>query len=168
MENSATETASREAGHETSDANVKIVWYAGLGLVVTTVVLMLIVIGMFHRFQVEHDAADQVDASQHVIPTIATSLPAFPGPRLQVAPEDDLAKLRAEDQRQLTQYGWIDKKAGVIRLPMDRAIDLIVQRGLPYRGEPGTPQPSRTVLDMQQARPNDWATQKQQAEQPIK
>jgi hypothetical protein len=38
----------------------------------------------------------------------------------------------AEDQR-LATYGWVDQAKGVVRIPIDRAIDLLSQRGLPAR-----------------------------------
>jgi hypothetical protein len=76
-----------------------------------------------------------------------------------VAPEDDLAALRAQEDDQLNHYGWIDKKAGIVRIPIERAMELTAARGLPVRGQPGAPQPTRTILDMQQARPSDWKTQ---------
>lgn len=41
------------------------------------------------------------------------------------APER-LARLRAEQQGELHSYGWVDEKAGVVRVPIDRAMDLVV------------------------------------------
>ncbi len=38
-----------------------------------------------------------------------------------------LAELRARQSDQATTYGWVDRKAGIVRLPIDRAIDLTVQ-----------------------------------------
>jgi hypothetical protein len=61
-----------------------------------------------------------------------------PAPRLQVTTAVDLAELRRKEEAALMTYGWIDKNAGVVRLPIGRAIDLIVERGLP----PGKPVPA--------------------------
>jgi hypothetical protein len=50
--------------------------------------------------------------------------------RWQYSPEGRAAKLqdlRAHEQTELTTYGWIDEKAGVVRLPIDRAMELTVQ-----------------------------------------
>lgn len=38
-----------------------------------------------------------------------------------------LADLRAHEQAEATTYGWIDKKAGIVRLPIDRAMELTVR-----------------------------------------
>lgn len=58
---------------------------------------------------------------------------AFPDPRLE---EDELNQLNGiltEEQDRLYTYGWIDQKAGTLHIPIDRAMDLLVERGLPVR-----------------------------------
>jgi len=54
-------------------------------------------------------------------------------PYLQVNPKDDLATFRAREDVELNSYGWINRTAGVVRIPIDRAMELIVERGLPLR-----------------------------------
>ena len=41
---------------------------------------------------------------------------------------------RAHEHEVLTTYGWTDKNAGVVRIPIERAKDLLLERGLPVRG----------------------------------
>lgn len=57
-----------------------------------------------------------------------------PQPRIQVRPELEMKALRAEEDRILGTYGWADQARGTVRLPIDRAMKLLVQRGLPTRG----------------------------------
>jgi hypothetical protein len=38
-----------------------------------------------------------------------------------------LAELRAKQAKQAASYGWVDQKAGVVQLPIDRAMDLVIQ-----------------------------------------
>jgi hypothetical protein len=61
-----------------------------------------------------------------------------PEPRLQTNPRQDLADLRAKEDETLNSYGWVDRNAGVVRIPIDEAITLTLQRGLPARqqGQP--------------------------------
>ncbi len=54
-----------------------------------------------------------------------------PAPRLQVDPALDIYEFRAAQERLLTTYGWVDEQAGVVRIPIARAIDLLAERGLP-------------------------------------
>jgi len=46
----------------------------------------------------------------------------------------NLKAFREHEHEILTTYGWADKSAGVVRIPIDRAKDLLIERGLPVRG----------------------------------
>jgi hypothetical protein len=54
-----------------------------------------------------------------------------PSPRLQIDPRAELTALRAAEAARLSSYGWVDRATGVVHLPLDRAIALTVERGLP-------------------------------------
>jgi hypothetical protein len=55
------------------------------------------------------------------------------GVRLQRRPFDDMDTIRAEETDIMDKYGWVDPKARVVRIPIEDAMKLIVQRGLPTR-----------------------------------
>jgi len=61
----------------------------------------------------------------------------FPAPQLEINERDQLDKIRLEEEDTLATYGWIDQSAGKVRIPIDRAMDLIAQRGLPVRQQGG-------------------------------
>jgi hypothetical protein len=54
-----------------------------------------------------------------------------PRPRLQSAPMLDYAEFIAAQNQQLDSYGWVDKEKGVVRIPVARAMELALERGLP-------------------------------------
>jgi mono/diheme cytochrome c family protein len=133
----------RRVGHEVSDIRIRNVALVAGAMIVGAVVIYLALGGLFALFANREAQAD-VPSS----PLAQTQQPP-PEPRLQVAPAEDLAKLRAAEQQRLNSYGWIDQQAGVARIPIDRAMALIAQRGLPATsggagGQPtgATPQPS--------------------------
>lgn len=69
-------------------------------------------------------------------PEKAATLPPIdvpPAPRLQVDAPADLAAMRAQEDQVLGSYGWVDRSEGKVRIPIDRAMDLIARRGLPVR-----------------------------------
>jgi hypothetical protein len=66
---------------------------------------------------------------------IETSRTLPPAPRLQVNAPRDLADYLKQQQQTLDTYGWVDQKAGVVRIPIDRAMDLLLEKGLPVRAE---------------------------------
>ncbi|HUJ38985.1 MAG TPA: hypothetical protein VLW54_00455 [Candidatus Acidoferrales bacterium] len=61
----------------------------------------------------------------------ARALP--PLPQLQANPESDLEKLREQDRQELNSYGWVDRTRGIIHIPIERAMELLLERGLPTR-----------------------------------
>lgn len=62
-----------------------------------------------------------------------------PAPRLQPAPVKDLLELRRWEDSQLHHYGWVDKSNGVARIPIERAMEILAQKGLPARPEEPKP-----------------------------
>ncbi len=54
-----------------------------------------------------------------------------PGPRLQPSPEAELIEMRRDYDQLLSNYGWVDKRNGIARIPVERAIELLAERGLP-------------------------------------
>ena len=61
-------------------------------------------------------------------PTVSPRLSQqFPPPRLQRDPQQERADYFAEKQRELSEYGWVDHDRGVVRIPIERAIELLAQ-----------------------------------------
>ena len=55
------------------------------------------------------------------------------GPRLQVVPGLDLRLQNEAEGERLNGYGWVDQGAGVVHIPIDKAVDVLVEKGLPTR-----------------------------------
>lgn len=116
-------------GHETRDANLRAAVLLGALMVGFTVVALVAVWFLFEFF-VEREVRRDVPPSP-----LADSRPPIAGPRLQVSPTMGLSELRAAEQQILDTYGWVDRDAGITRIPIGRAMDLLAERGLPVRTE---------------------------------
>ena len=57
----------------------------------------------------------------------------FPEPRLETNERTELHDFRLAEEKKLNEYAWVDKANGQVQIPIDRAMQLIVQRGLPVR-----------------------------------
>ncbi len=114
-------------GHEPSDLKPKNIALFGATLAVTIIGVLLVSYWLFHRFYA-------IETRNEVPPSPLSYLrePA-PGPRLLVNPGRDLKEMRAEEDSVLNHYGWVDRKNGVVRIPIDRAIEILAERGLPAR-----------------------------------
>ena len=117
------------AGHEKRDAGIRPIVLTGAGLAISVAIVGLIVFGIF-RFLEMHPAtsarANPMSAGDSQIP---------PRPRLEVHPTIELQQLHVDEDRTLSTYGWADKKAGVVRIPIDRAMELQLERGFAPRKE---------------------------------
>jgi|GEM_PF-1862947 len=121
----------RGMGHEGDNLRVGRIALVAVALTLSVAVVLLALGGVFAAFA---NRALQADAS---VPQLAQTAQLPLAPRLQIAPAADLANLRATEQARLDSYGWIDQQAGIVHIPIDRAMELIVQRGLPARS-PGS------------------------------
>ena len=116
------------------------VMYFMVGLLVVVIAIYVIVDGMYHfldRYEREHQVnLSPMDAPNPDTRIITTEDPlSFPQPRLETNERTQLTEyIQKQDQKLLT-YDWIDKDTGTVRIPIDRAMDLIAQRGLPTRPE---------------------------------
>jgi hypothetical protein len=63
--------------------------------------------------------------------TLDRLIQSFPQPRLQEDDVRDMRELRTYEDSQLDNYSWVDKNTGSVRIPITRAMQLIVQRGVP-------------------------------------
>lgn len=130
--------------HERKDADVISLFMIVIMLAVMCMLIVLAVGGMIHYFKLKEPAKT---AGQANIPV--TRAAEFPAPRLEIKPGSNLTELRAAEDANLNSYGWEDRKTGTVRIPIDRAVELILERGLPDVGAGQTP------LSLIQARPNE-------------
>ena len=114
---------------ETSDVDLGGVVRFAIGLVVAAVVIHVVVWFLYSSFK--REAARPAPAEYPLAATAMRRLP--PEPRLQTDPRDDLLSLRQSQEQALTTYGWVDRNSGVVRIPIDHAMKLTVERGLPSR-----------------------------------
>ncbi|HET7697283.1 MAG TPA: hypothetical protein VFK57_16335 [Vicinamibacterales bacterium] len=126
------ELVNEDVHHEESDINVRaILWFVGI-LTAITVGIQAAMVGMFKGL-------DWYEARNEPYVTPLSRGPAqaadFPEPRLQTTPWTDLRLFRAEQNQHLNSYGWVDEKLGVARIPIAKAKELLLQRGLPVRPE---------------------------------
>ena len=121
--------AGSPGGYERSDANPARLVHFAIGLAVLLVVVWWGMLQMFDYFK----KVQQKDLGAAVTP-YEQGRPLPPLPRLQVEPVQDLVQLRAQQNDALDTYGWVDRANGIVRIPVSRAMDLLLERGsLPVR-----------------------------------
>jgi hypothetical protein len=122
-----------QRGYEDSDVSVGrlFAFAAGVaGLVIFGVVASAVVFHFFVRHQPLGPPASPFEN--------ARSLP--PEPRLQIAAPEDLQQYRKDQDSILKSYGWVDHDAGIVRIPIACAMEILLQKGYPVRGAATVPE----------------------------
>jgi hypothetical protein len=119
------------AMHETRDISTRVVLWFAVSLVVGAVavgLVTLLIFNVFGRFN------EQAYPREYPLAHVGAPQPP-PPPRLQTKPREDLKELRAAEEAVLHSYGWIDPAGGVVHIPIERAMELTLQQGLPTRAQ---------------------------------
>lgn len=130
-------------GYERSDIGISGVLYFLLALALAGFFVYFVVDGLYHylnkRFETEQAPVNPLVLNA---PADTRKLSAdykeylkqdFPSPQLEIDERGQLDKIRTDEAETLNTYDWVDQKAGTVRIPIDRAMDLLAQRGLPVR-----------------------------------
>ncbi len=118
-------------GHELSEMKVRGIVVFTLGLLVVAVGIHLAIAAMMGAFS---DRARALEQSRP--PRFADDRGQFPGVKLQEDPARDMAAYRDHERQALGRYEWVDRKAGVATIPIERAMDLVAEKGLPAPKQP--------------------------------
>ncbi|MGH9494802.1 MAG: hypothetical protein ACRD3B_07390 [Candidatus Sulfotelmatobacter sp.] len=142
----------KHAGHgdyERSDIGIAAVIYFLIGLALACVFAYFVAKGLYWYLDKRFESM-QTPVSPLVTnaPKDTRSIPpqyganyekylkeGFPSPQLEVDERTELNGERLREADTLSTYGWADQKAGTVRIPIDRAMELLAQRGLPVRSQ---------------------------------
>jgi hypothetical protein len=116
-----------QAGYELSDLRPGYIAFFAIGLSVVLGIAVVIASLIVHFKTVQHARQDTP------IPRLAREREAMPEPRLQVDAPNELRQLRAAEESALNSYGWVDKDTGIVKIPVDRAMEILAKKGLPAR-----------------------------------
>ncbi len=140
------------SGYERSDANVKgiVVFITALGIFAVVTAILSYGIGKVINAYLTKDDLQQYGPNSKWTKTVdirqlgnlpsnpemqnkvAQLMQTFPTPRVQVDNGDqDIADLHAREDLLLNNYTWIDQSKGTVRIPIERAMELVAQHGLP-------------------------------------
>ena len=135
---------------EREDLSTRGIFAFMIGLAIIGVVIYFIITGMYN-FLDKYERSQMSPSSPLVKPedarAIASRRPtqdevenAFKNNGAPLLETDERGQFRSflmDQAKELNSYGWVDEKAGVAHIPIDRAMQLIAQRGLPVRPQAG-------------------------------
>ena len=117
------------SSYEHTDANVWVIAKFGIWLAITAVVVH---VGIWVLWGALVKQAEVTREQQY---PLATQPRLPPEPRLQQFPANEIDDFRRTENTRLNSYGYVNKDAGVVHIPIAEAMRLTVERGLPARAE---------------------------------
>ncbi len=125
-------------GYDTKDVVGKKVAVSFAILAVVTIVSALVALGTWKAWESKRSSS-----AVAVLPVAEErALPALP--RLQPTPPIDLKALRDYEKSKLNEYVWIDKQAQIVQIPIERAMEIVAEKGLPHGREAHVPTQGQT------------------------
>jgi len=118
----APELDNPEVSHEHSDVDLRRIAYWSIGLALLVVLILAFLLWLFRHYH------EREIRRGHAARSFPQSAPATESPRLQIAPRADMDNMRAAEEKILSGYAWIDKEKGVVRIPIERAMEIIAER----------------------------------------
>jgi hypothetical protein len=116
-----------EVSHETADVDVRGILRFGGALAIVAVVIHIALYWLLLYY-------NQREARRETPTTSAQSKEEPPPePRLRVAPRADLLEMRRAEDQVLNSYGWVDREKNIVRVPIERGMEIIAKQGLPVR-----------------------------------
>jgi len=146
-----------EVGYEREDLSPRGIFAFLIGLALLGVLIHFALKGMYgylDAYQKEHQPSLNPLVSQTETNSRKVSnadIARFPEPRLETNERLEINDFRLQEEKKLNSYDWIDQKAGIARIPIDRAMQLLAQRRLPTRPQPGAVPPSPVNMARQAA-----------------
>jgi hypothetical protein len=117
-----TDEPARRQRHEREDVNVSSIKRF---LLVAIVILALIHVGVWWLYQYFRNQ-DQRRNVRRTLVEVRSPIP--PEPRLQVNGQADFQEYLRKQQETLKSYGWVSRAEGKVRIPIDRAMELVIEK----------------------------------------
>jgi hypothetical protein len=130
--------SSADATYERTDARIGPVAKFMLWLGVLTI-LTFVGVGVMFSTMVNNRV--ETDEPRYPLAGVTSGLPPEPaGVQLQIEPQLDLERFRGSEEARLETYGWVDEESGIVRLPIEEAMRLTLERGLPASDASAAPE----------------------------
>ena len=158
-----------DIGFEREDMGARNVYAFLIALALMGVLVHFVVKGIY-GFMDSYEKAHQPPANPLATATETTRAPGkdipnkFPLPRLEENERLEIKDFRMQEEQTLNSYGWVDQQNGVVRIPIERAMQLLAQRGLPTRPQVGTVPPSPVNVAKEAAERSDMSRKQRKKE----
>lgn len=162
MPNHHEEPRNKDVGFEPRDMTTRSVVAFLVGLALFAIIVHFSLKGFFgfaDRYYTTHEKSTpmaRVPADPHLV--TPSDIDQFPKPRLETDERTEIFPFREAEEKQLNSYGWMDEKSGVIHIPIQRAMQLVAERGLNTTPKAGEVPPAIVNMVKQAAERSDQSS----------
>ncbi len=154
-----------QEGFEQQDMAAQGVFAFLIALAVGGVLVYFVIWGFYHFLDARQRShqpppgplVKQVETDTRIVSP--DEITRFPQPRLERNERVEIRDFRLQEEQTLNSYGWVDEKAGLVRIPIERAMQLVAQRGLPTVPKAGIVPASAVNVATQAAQRSDTSGQ---------
>ncbi len=137
-----TEHGSQAVATEPDRVSTRIVLGFGILLTALGAVAAILIAVLFRGLERGSERKDAATVASEGIERPLDRLP--PAPRLEVNGARNWRAFRSAEEKRLSTYGWMDRASGFVHIPIERAMDLIAERGVGPLAPPTPPAPPAT------------------------
>ena len=110
-------------------------------LAITAIVAAVLVFALFRWLEGRAEKRDRATIAEAGLERPQDSIP--PAPRLQIHPVASWNAFREAEMKRLESYGWMDRASGAVHVPVDRAMEIVLERGVGPLAAPAAPVPGQ-------------------------
>ena len=130
--------------YEHTDAHVGPMVKFAIWLVISAIIVHVGLAAMY--WLLVRESTERVDTQRY--PLAVNTPPRLPAePRLQQFPRNELFEFRSKENERLRSYGWVDKNAGTVHIPIEDAMRLMLERNI-LTSRPPNPNAPASVADV--------------------
>lgn len=132
-----------DLGFEREDLGSRPIFGFLVSLAIFGILTYYVIWGMFHLLDAynrkhQKPMSPMVKVNPDTRIVTPQMIQQFPEPRLEDDERTELNAFRYAEEEKLNSYGWVDQNAGTVHIPIERAMELVAQRGLPTTPQAGT------------------------------
>lgn len=121
-----------QVSYERRDVDIVQITGFGIGLLIAFLISVVAMWGLFEYFFARENKVNPANP-----PAMMSEKQTVPsGPQLQPNPPQELRDMHQNEDMLLGSYGWMDESKGIVHIPIDQAIDIVAQKGLPVKVSP--------------------------------
>lgn len=120
------EVINADVKYESEDVSGKRLGAIGVLIVIAAIILPFLLWGIYGHLKTSYGHGAAISEAKNF-----ERFNAPPEPNLKPNPVENYREFRRAESEKLNGYGWVDKEKGIVHIPIEQAMQMLVNKGLP-------------------------------------